>query len=260
MKSFIVHKVLPVLNRAIRFSRLKIVPANTPTRSFAEFVSHLARQAIEFRTIIDVGVGKGSPGLHYPGPKLFLIEPDPRNHDDLNRIAKRLSAEAFPVAAGSANGEAEFNAQPTSTGSSFLPQVEGSLLDGYKITVPVRRLDELINEFPRPALMKVDTQGFELEVIEGARGILDRIDVVILETSFHPFRIGAPEACQVFAKMAELGFVPYEILEGHYRQVDNAMAQVDVVFIPADSVLRRHKGYFSPEQARAYLTETGNEN
>jgi FkbM family methyltransferase len=255
MKSFVVHKLLPAVNRAIRFSRLKIVPASSPTRSFNEFISHLARQGVEFGTIIDVGVGKGTPGLHYRGPQLFLVEPDPRNHGALNRIAERLSARAFPVAAGSADGELEFNSQPSSTGSSFFAQAEGPMFDGRKIKVPVRRLDGLIDGFARPALLKIDTQGFELEVVEGAQGILDKIDVIILETSFHPFRHGAPEACEVFAKMAELGFVAYEALEGHYRQIDNAMAQVDFVFVKPDSPLRRHKTFFSPEQARAHLAE-----
>jgi hypothetical protein len=54
--------------------------------------------------------------------------------------------------------------------------------------------------------------------------------------------------------MNELGFACYETLEGHYRAVDNAMAQVDLVFVPIDSPLRAERGYFSTDQARRYIT------
>ena len=80
------------------------------------------------------------------------------------------------------------------TGSSALPQWEGNVLDGHCVTVPVRRLDSLIKApLKRPCILKIDTQGSELAVLSGAAGILDNIDVMLIEVSFHEFRQGAPE-------------------------------------------------------------------
>ena len=127
-------------------------------------------------------------------------------------------------------------------------------MDGETVTVPQRRLDSLItDQIARPCLLKIDTQCAELNVIEGAMGILDAVDVVILETSFHQFRKGAPEFNEIVIRMNELGFACYETLEGHYRALDNAMAQVDLVFVPLDSPLRKDRSYFSQEQARQYV-------
>ena len=139
------------------------------------------------------------------------------------------------------------------SGSSAYPQQEGALLDGEEVKVPVRRLDGIIpTGIPRPALLKIDTQGAELEVVRGATRLLDEIDVVVAETSFHEFRKGTPEISEVIAEMGRLGFVPYEVIEGFYRPIDNALAQIDIAFVPRDSRLRAHQAAFSPEQAERY--------
>ena len=165
-----------------------------------------------------------------------------------------MGATSFNVAAGDRDGEIEFNVHDDVSGSSAFKQVEGPALDGKTVTVPMRRLDTLIpGPVARPAVLKIDTQGAELLVISGATRLLTEMDVVIVETSFHSFREGAPEISDVIGAMAEHNFVPYEILEGHYRPVDGALAQVDVAFVPRSSRLREQRGVFSEDQMVSYL-------
>lgn len=256
LKDALVHRVLPVINRLAAPSRLKVVTRNTPNRSFTEFLRHLARLDFAPKTIIDVGVAFGSPGLHeiIPGATYYLIDPVPHLAPLLGHMARRLGGMAFNVAAGSYDGEMPFFVHADTSGSSAYRQQEGPEIDGEEVTVSVRRLDTLLpRDLAGPVLLKVDTQGAELDVIEGAAGLLDRIDIVIVEASFHEFRCGAPEFGDVVAAMKGVGFVVYEILEGHYRCLDNAMAQVDLAFVKADSPLRRHKHSFSSGQLAAYL-------
>lgn len=52
---------------------------------------------------------------------------------------------------------------------------------------------------------------------------------------------------------ASVGYVPYEVLEGHYRSLGNALAQVDMAFVKHDSVLRKDGVFFSAEQVQQYL-------
>jgi len=68
----------------------------------------------------------------------------------------------------------------------------------------------------------------------------------------HAFRHGAPEIGDVIARMKEEGFVPYEIVEGHFRMSDRALGQVDVAFVPLGSPLRADKGAMTPQQVKAY--------
>jgi FkbM family methyltransferase len=248
--------LLPLINRVAGLASLKVVTLGTPNRDFGAFFRHLERLGTRFRTVIDVGVAFGTPALYesHPDAKFYLIEPVPSCRDELEQLAARLGGVAFNVAAGAADGVMDFFVHPDVSGSSAKRQLEGEYFDGVRVEVPVRRLDSLIREpIARPCLLKIDTQGAEIEVLEGASGILSDIDVVIIEVSFHQFREGAPEFHQIVERMSRLGFLAYEILEGHFRSADNALAQVDIAFVPENSALRAIRTFFSPEQARRYL-------
>ncbi|MDQ8027716.1 MAG: FkbM family methyltransferase [Brevundimonas sp.] len=255
-KEYVRTRILPLINGVLGVASLKLVPASTPNRDFDGFVAHLGKLGHTFRTVIDVGVAHGTPGLYNStkGAQLYLVEPVPACAPILAEYARTLGAKTFNVAAGAEDGVLRFNVHSDISGSSAFDQWEGARLDGETVEVPMRRLDSIIEQpIARPCLLKVDTQGAELMVLEGASGILDQIDVIIVECSFHQFRHGAPEFNEIVIRMNELGFACYETLEGHYRALDNALAQVDLVFVPFDSPLRRDKGYFSQQQIDSYL-------
>ena len=255
-KEYVRTRILPLINGVLGLAALKLVPASTPNRDFEAFVRHLGRLGCTFKTVIDVGVAHGTPGLYKStkGAQLYLVEPVPACAPILAEYERTLGARTFNVAAGATDGLIRFNVHSDISGSSSFDQWEGARLDGETVEVPVRRLDSLIEQpLARPSLLKVDTQGGELLVLDGAAGILDQIDVIILECSFHQFRHGAPEFNEIVIRMNALGFACYETLEGHYRALDNALAQVDLVFVPFDSPLRRDQGYFTSEQIDGYL-------
>lgn len=235
---------------------LKLVTNRSPNRDFREFFNHLRSIGYEAKTVIDVGVGFGTTSLYAgnPNAKFVLIEAVPDDRSIVGKLARDLNAEFHNVAAGDIDGELTFNLHDDVTGSSSFSQVESTgNLDGRQINVPSRRLDNLLTDsLEAPVLLKIDTQGAELSVLKGASGIIDKIDMIIAEVSFHEFRHGAPEVAEVVTEFEKANFVPYEILEGHYRYVDNAMAQVDIVFVKRSSALRKQKGFFSPEQLAEY--------
>src|SRR5262245_61451647 len=158
------------INKLLGLLRLKLVPTTTPTRDFGTFFRHMSRNGIEFKTVIDVGVAFGTPALYrnYPDAKFFLVEPVPECAPILKRLATTLNAEVFPMAAGATEGSVEFFVHTDISGSSRFRQWEGELMDGRVCSVPVRRLDSLVKlPLARPCLLKIDTQGAELEVLEG---------------------------------------------------------------------------------------------
>jgi FkbM family methyltransferase len=79
--------------------------------------------------------------------------------------------------------------------------------------VRVRTLAEVFDEVtahvPDPrVLLKVDTQGFDLEVVEGAVGVLDRVLALQLEVPVKHVYDGMPPLPQTLDRLAELGFEP----------------------------------------------------
>lgn len=120
------------------------------------------------------------------------------------------------VALGSKPGELQLNVMADSAVSnSFLMPVEetwreidyhhGSIA---KRTVPVMRLDDYASEksLGEVYLLKIDVQGFEIEVLEGAREMLRRTSYVFVEAAIRPLYEGAPRFTHVFDWLDAHGF------------------------------------------------------
>ena len=244
------------VNRVLHPFGMRLQKTDAPTRTFRDFFLHLRSQRMEFRTIIDVGVARGTPAIYdaYPKAKYWLVEPLDEFRGALQRLSSRLDATVVLAAAGASDGEVDINVHADLSGSSVLPQAEGPALDGVARRVRLVRLDGLLPpSIDSPVLLKIDTQGNELMVLDGLGARLGEIDVLIIESSFMPLRVGAPEVADVVRRLDELGFAAYDILEGHSRALDGALAQVDLVFVPKQSPLRRDPGFFSPDQLARYI-------
>ena len=75
--------------------------------------------------------------------------------------------------------------------------------------VQVRHLDSLL-EAENPACIKIDVEGFETRVLEGAKNILqkDCLHSLIIELNGHGTRYGFDEQ-NIMASLGDLGFQPY---------------------------------------------------
>jgi FkbM family methyltransferase len=208
------------------------------------------------KTIIDVGVASGTPELYenFPDAYFVLIEPLKEFESDLNSICKLYNASYVLAAAGSSSGQATFNVHKNHLdGSSLHKEIMGTEADGYEVTVPVVKIDDVINEkgLAGPYLIKVDVQGAELSALEGAQKALIEAEVVVLEVSMFEFMVGAPQFYEVVLYMKERGFVAYDIIHGWNRPLDNALGQIDVVFVKDKGMFRRDHSYSTVEQMNA---------
>jgi FkbM family methyltransferase len=92
-------------------------------------------------------------------------------------------------------------------------------------------LDLLIdsNKLPLPDLIKIDTQGSELDILRGGMTGITNASVLYLEVPILSYNDGAPTFQDYVDFMLEHKFVPYEICEQHYS--DGALVQIDIMFI-----------------------------
>jgi hypothetical protein len=79
--------------------------------------------------------------------------------------------------------------------------------------------------------LKIDVQGYELEVLRGATNSLQAFEAVLLEVAIIEINEGAPLLHEVTTFMAARGFIASEICEIHRRPLDKAMSQIDVIFV-----------------------------
>lgn len=255
MKAF-VSAVFQAINRILEPIGFRLMRTNAPVRNFSLFFKHLKSLGFEFKTVIDVGIAFGTSSIYesFPHAKYFLVEPVAECRPVLEQLKQRLDAEYFLVAAGAENGDITFNVHDDISGSSIFAQVEGKALDGQARKTPMRRLDSLLpQQLDRPVFLKVDTQGAEIEVLKGLGTRINEIDLIILETTMMPLRHGIPQFAEVVRFCDEMGFAVYDILEGHMRALDGALAQIDLAFVRKDSHLRSQMAYFNPAQLADYL-------
>lgn len=169
-----------------------------------------------FSSILDVGANKGQFAAfavrRWPDARLFCFEPLPGPRRKLASLLQNR-AEIFPLALGETAGEAEMHLASREDSSSLLALGDRqkrlfSMDEERTVTVSVRRLDEVVkaDELRRPALLKIDVQGFEFEVLQGATAILDAIDEVYVECSYVELYVGQRLATDVAEFLAGFGF------------------------------------------------------
>jgi FkbM family methyltransferase len=221
-------------------SGLRIVNSRRPTRNFAEFFRHVKRLGFNPATVIDVGVAWGTDDLYeaFPRAAFCLIEPVAEFEPEIKTLARKYSVEYVISAAGSEAGELTLNLHADPRQSTILAR---NAVEQRKVSVVT--LDSLWMDKPGPILLKVDTEGQELRVLEGAVGILQKASLVILEARLISYADGLPEFAEVVAFMASRGFHLYDLLDGGYRPLDGALEIMDLVFVPEGSAFRRNKVY-----------------
>lgn len=206
-------------------------------------------------TIIDVGVAGGTYALYetFPEAKHLLVEPLEEFIPELEKICEQFGASYVNAAAGSTEMEMSINVHPEHLeGSSFYKEEMGASFDGIERTVKCVRIDNLIKEMnlPGPYILKADVQGGELDVVDGASGIMDSCEIIILEISTFYLMKNAPDFYDVAEYMKNKEFVLYDIFDVGERPLDGALAQMDVAFVKESGVFRKDHSFAEAQQWR----------
>jgi len=197
-------------------------------------------QGFDPGVVLDVGAARGdwttSCRRIYPQATYLLIEPLADYAPALSALSAYGRIRYLPFAAGSEEADLPLLVPTKPGGSSFLPSSRPD--DQYfkrSVIVHVVPLDSI--DIPvGSTLLKLDVQGFELEVLDGASATLNQVDVIITECSLYPFQQGLPLIDQVIARVSALGFRLYDLAD-EKRWVSGTMAQIDLIFIRANNPL-----------------------
>jgi FkbM family methyltransferase len=126
------------------------------------------------------------------------------------------------------------------------------LRDGENDKFPVERfpqttVDAAVNAYyggRAPDLLKLDVQGYELWVLKGSEKSLPGIRVILAEVNLLDIHEGVPLLHEMTSWLSQRGFVAYDICGLTRRPLDDALWQVDMIFVRQDDALRADKTFF----------------
>jgi FkbM family methyltransferase len=193
-------------------------------------------------TIVDVGANRGQSALAFMDAFgqacVYSFEPQAIALAQLNCLAaKSPRLKVFPFALGSNPATVPLNIAASDDGSSLLDfQTPGRhpwTTPAGTVSVEVRRLDEVARSLSleRIDLLKIDTQGFDLEVLRGAGELLRTgpIRAILIELNFDSYYSGQAQASEIFGHLAERGYRPVGLYSGS-RQVSGQLDWADGLF------------------------------
>lgn len=170
----------------------------------------ILRNLSDIRTVVDVGANRGQFALavkHYlPTADLICFEPLNKPSDTFRRVFfDHRQVELYQAAIGATTQEVEMHVSTADDSSSLLPigHTQSELFPGTEEShlerVTVAPLDAFLGreELGSRALLKIDVQGYELEVLKGSESLLNQFLAVYVECSFVELYEGQPLAHEV---------------------------------------------------------------
>jgi FkbM family methyltransferase len=196
-------------------------------------------------TLIDVGASNGSWSLQarrfFPEMNCFMIEAQQEHEPSLEKLRKKDQRFDYVIAAaGDSDGDILFQEGDLFGGVA----TRGAPGAGYR-QVPMVAVDSVVKSrcLSPPFMLKLDTHGFEVPILEGAQETLSQTELLIIET--YNFQL-TPECLrfhEICAYLEARGFRCVDMCDPLFRR-DGVLWQMDLFFAPAGSSGLQTNSYF----------------
>jgi FkbM family methyltransferase len=221
---------------------------NIQTSEAAKMQRLLAYHNIDL--VFDVGANIGQYAkllreLGYSG-RIVSFEPLSSAYSQLKAVSEKdpLWEIAPQAAIGNQEGEIIINIAGNSQSSSALPMLDAHLESAPESaysgseTVKLSRLDTIAKDYikseTKSIFLKIDVQGLEKQVLEGATAILPLVKGIKLELSLVPLYEGQVLFKEMIDIVEKLGYELYGIEPGFTAEKTGRMLQMDGIFFKPD--------------------------
>jgi len=176
----------------------------------------------------------------FPGCAVMMLEGQTSKEGPLTKIKNTYTDVNYKIALlGAAESVVTFNIYDTAS-SVLTEHHETNAKTEIRNLITLDKLLEKEN-LNKPDFIKIDTQGYEVEILKGGEKTLEHAEFVLLEISFLDVYINCPLAVDVINFMNGHGFVIYDICSIMRRPVDKALFQADFLFVKENSPFRSNK-------------------
>lgn len=214
MKHFatqLLKKVLKRYNRTVCYTSYSITGCHFP-----DDLREVVRS--DSPICLDVGAHWGETVREFQqifaSPSIHAIEPSASNCEKLRLSCDMKRVRIHQMALGANDEKLSLNLYPDTVLHSFLPVAPAGPQGSHQVTgteeVRVTKLDTFVaeNNIPHIDLLKIDTQGYELAVLQGASESLARgvVKAILLEVNFSGIYTGQPSFGELLETLHKHGF------------------------------------------------------
>lgn len=233
------RRQLNPLLRKLGYEIAKFTPTTNALSRRLQLIQHY-----QIDLLLDVGAnvgqfGRGMRRLGYKG-RIVSFEPLSSAYAELIKLAQRDPLwDSFKIALGDFDGMAEINVSMDSQSSSMLGILpshtnrSASAAYSSKESITVQKLDTVFGQLvqaSRSIYLKIDAQGFEKRIIEGARNSLPHITGIQMEVSIIPLYQDECLLPEMLKLMDEAGYTLMSLEPGYCDSKSGQLLQVDCVF------------------------------
>lgn len=189
-------------------------------------------------TILDIGANIGqfhqTAKYYFPESYIFSVEAS----EECEQYLKQITDNYYIGLLSKDEAEYKFycNDNPISTGNSIYKELTNHYKDDI-IKVKNKngiKLDNLFNKDTYFDLIKIDTQGSELDIIDGGLNMCKKSKGILLEVSITQYNQGSPLYDEVISFMKDLNFEKAEVLDE--TNIPGVVIQQDILFINKNNI------------------------
>lgn len=210
-----------------------------PKNKFSMFEA-LQRQkdrGLSIDYVIDVGASNGNWSReclkYFSYAQYLLVEAQSGHEDSLVSFKQEFKNIDYVIAAaGKENGKIYFDNTGLFGGIASETKLEKNCIE-----VPVISPDEEIKKrnYQGSFLLKLDTHGFEIPILEGAKELIKKAELVVIEVYNYKLTNESLKFFEMCYYMETLGFSPIEMVDFMLRPHDESFWQMDIFFVPSNN-------------------------
>jgi FkbM family methyltransferase len=207
-------------------------------------LSRCLARGTKVNSLIDVGASDGRWSLDcikfFPNAQYLMIEAQVEHEIALKKVIKDHPNFNYVIAAaGSKQGKIYFNNDDLFGGTAYNEPIEGG------IEVQMTSIDAEVKQrnLQPPYLIKLDTHGFELPILEGAIDTMKQASLIIIEAYNYQLLKDSLKYYEMCKYMEERGFSTIEMADLMLRKHDASFWQMDLFFIPSNSKEFNYNSY-----------------
>lgn len=236
--------VKKLIKGASRRSKRKILNFVMSNEIEDHLFSKIKRHGFCPDTIIDVGAYQGEwtrkSKTIFPSSNVLMVDALAKE-DYLGKVQNDLPGVSFCIQLLGPTTGLEKTFYECETGSSYYE--ENSNAKKVATTRVTKSLDDVLTEeqfsLGNSSLLKIDAQGAELDILEGAKKSLPFIDFIYLEVPIVRYNIAAPDFESYIQYLSSIGYSVFDVATHHLRQ--DLLLQVDILFARRNSQIVKRR-------------------